>query len=166
MGEYHAFCRQTIGMRRDCHRVTGIPHRVRSLLVGEDEDYIRFLHLVSFNRQDRSDRQSYQNHDFGDSENVLYFLSPSGGILDPLTIAEASKTVLELADEHPGERPVCTVLYIHSPVDHYAGVLGAIKRDDMSCGRVSVVAPESFVKEELSENELAGNVMGRRGTLG
>lgn len=85
-------------------------------------------------------------------------------IIDPLTSAESAAAALALANEHLGERPVSAVLYTHSHVDHFAGVLGVITAEDAASNRVPVVAPEHFVDEALSENVLLGNAMGRRAT--
>lgn len=85
-------------------------------------------------------------------------------IVDPLTSSEASRAALMLANTHLGSRPVVAVLITHSHVDHFGGVLGVVDPDDVSAGRVVVIAPDYFVNEALSENVLAGNVMNRRAT--
>jgi len=85
-------------------------------------------------------------------------------IIDPLTSSEASRAGLKLANKHLGERPVVAVIHTHSHADHFAGVLGVINQEDVESGKVLVIAPEHFVKESLSENVLAGNVMTRRST--
>lgn len=85
-------------------------------------------------------------------------------IIDPLTSSEASRAGLDLANKHLGERPVIAVIHTHSHADHFAGVLGVVKQEDVESGKVLVIAPEEFVKESLSENVLAGNVMTRRST--
>jgi alkyl sulfatase BDS1-like metallo-beta-lactamase superfamily hydrolase len=85
-------------------------------------------------------------------------------VIDPLTSAESSKAALDLANEHLGQRRVTTVIYTHSHIDHFGGVLGVIGPDDVAEGRVAVIAPDRFVTESLSENVLAGNVMQRRAT--
>lgn len=85
-------------------------------------------------------------------------------IIDPLTSAESSKAALELANKHLGERPVAGLIYTHSHVDHFAGVLGVIDPNDAASGKVAVIAPDHFVKEALSETVMAGNVMQRRAT--
>ena len=41
-------------------------------------------------------------------------------------------------------------------------VLGVINPEDVTSGKVAVIAPDQFVKAALSENVLAGNVMRRR----
>jgi linear primary-alkylsulfatase len=85
-------------------------------------------------------------------------------VIDPLTSAESSKAALDLANQHLGKRPVVGLIYTHSHADHFAGVLGVIDPDDGAAGKVAVIAPAYFVKEALSENVLAGNVMQRRAT--
>jgi len=85
-------------------------------------------------------------------------------VIDPLTSAESSRAALDLANKHLGDRPVVAVIYTHSHVDHFAGVLGVISQDDVVDGKVAVIAPDQFVKASLSEAVLAGNVMRRRAT--
>lgn len=85
-------------------------------------------------------------------------------IIDPLTSAESSRAALDLADKHLGQRPVKAIIFTHSHVDHFGGVLGVTGPDDVAAGRIGVIAPERFVEAALSENVLAGNVMRRRAT--
>jgi alkyl sulfatase BDS1-like metallo-beta-lactamase superfamily hydrolase len=85
-------------------------------------------------------------------------------IIDPLTSSETARAGLELANQHLGERPVTGVIHTHSHVDHFAGVLGVITHEQAASGEVPVLAPKDYVQEALSENVLAGNVMGRRAT--
>jgi alkyl sulfatase BDS1-like metallo-beta-lactamase superfamily hydrolase len=85
-------------------------------------------------------------------------------VIDPLTSAESSKAALDIANKHLGERPVTGVLITHSHVDHFGGILGVVSADDVAAGRIPIIAPEHFVQEALSENVVAGNVMGRRAT--
>jgi alkyl sulfatase BDS1-like metallo-beta-lactamase superfamily hydrolase len=85
-------------------------------------------------------------------------------VVDPLTSTEASRAALDLANTHLGERPVTAVIYTHSHADHFAGALGVVDPADAQSGKVTVIAPEHFVDEALSENVLAGNVMNRRAT--
>jgi alkyl sulfatase BDS1-like metallo-beta-lactamase superfamily hydrolase len=59
---------------------------------------------------------------------------------------------------------VVAVIITHSHADHFAGVQGVVSAEDAGSRRVAVIAPEGFVKEALSENVLAGNVMNRRAT--
>ena len=53
------------------------------------------------------------------------------------------------------------VIYTHSHVDHWGGVLGVIS-EDYNGGTVPVYAPEGFLDAASKENVYAGNVMGRR----
>ncbi|MFT6752472.1 MAG: alkyl sulfatase BDS1-like metallo-beta-lactamase superfamily hydrolase, partial [Candidatus Azotimanducaceae bacterium] len=106
----------------------------------------------------------YQIRSF-DIANMTLIRGETGWIIiDPLTSSETSRTGLALANKHLGERPVIAVIHTHSHADHFAGILGVITQEDAESGKVMVIAPEEFVKESLSENVLAGNVMNRRAT--
>ena len=83
-------------------------------------------------------------------------------IIDPLTSSESSKAALDLANQHLGKRPVKGVIYTHSHADHFAGALGVVDPENAVSGKVAVIAPQHFIKEALSENVVAGNVMQRR----
>lgn len=106
----------------------------------------------------------YQVRSF-DIANMTLIRGESGWIIvDPLTCNEAAAAALALANAHLGEREVVAVIHTHSHVDHFAGVLGVVRAEDVVSGKVAVLAPEHFVDEALSENVLAGNAMGRRAT--
>jgi alkyl sulfatase BDS1-like metallo-beta-lactamase superfamily hydrolase len=83
-------------------------------------------------------------------------------VIDPLTSSESSRAALDLAGQHLGKPPVRAVIFTHSHADHFAGVLGVVSPEEISAGKVTVLAPEGFTQAALSENLLAGNVMRRR----
>lgn len=106
----------------------------------------------------------YQVRSF-DIANMTLIRGETGWIVvDPLTSSETSRAALALANRHLGERPVVAVIHTHSHADHFAGVLGVVTPEQVASGAVTVVAPEHYVDESLSENVLAGNVMNRRAT--
>jgi alkyl sulfatase BDS1-like metallo-beta-lactamase superfamily hydrolase len=76
-----------------------------------------------------------------------------------------ARTVWEkLVVPHLGSRPVTAMIYTHSHVDHYGGVRGIVRQEDVDAGRVLVLAPAGFTDAAVSENVMAGNVMSRRAT--
>ncbi|WP_079185212.1 alkyl/aryl-sulfatase [Streptomyces uncialis] len=81
-------------------------------------------------------------------------------VVDPLVSAECSAAGLALYRAHLGDRPVTGVVYTHSHLDHFGGVLGVISAAD----DVPIVAPEGFLAHSVSENVFAGTAMLRRGT--
>ncbi|MGA9925253.1 MAG: alkyl sulfatase dimerization domain-containing protein [Isosphaeraceae bacterium] len=83
-------------------------------------------------------------------------------VIDPLISAEVARAGLELYYQHRPRKPVVAVIYTHSHVDHYGGVKGVVSEDEVRSGRVTVLAPEGFLEEAVSENVFAGNAMGRR----
>ena len=83
-------------------------------------------------------------------------------VIDPLTTAETARAALALANATLGERPVTAVIYTHSHVDHFGGVLGVTTAEDVARGAVRIVAPEGFLAEAVSENSHAGPIMFRR----
>jgi alkyl sulfatase BDS1-like metallo-beta-lactamase superfamily hydrolase len=105
----------------------------------------------------------YQVRGF-DISTVTFIEGETGYIvIDPLTSAQPARTALELMRAHRGERPVSAVIYTHSHVDHYGGILGVASPEEIEAG-LPIIAPEGFLKEAVSENVLAGNAMSRRAT--
>ncbi|WP_439545960.1 alkyl/aryl-sulfatase [Sandarakinorhabdus sp.] len=83
-------------------------------------------------------------------------------IVDPLTGAEAARAALALVTEKLGQRPVVAVIYTHSHVDHFGGVLGVTSAADVAAGKTAIIAPEGFLEHAISENVIAGPAMLRR----
>ncbi|MFJ6568845.1 alkyl/aryl-sulfatase [Streptomyces sp. NPDC091292] len=86
-------------------------------------------------------------------------------VVDPLVSRECAAAALALYRAHReerGERPVTAVLFTHSHIDHFGGVLGVLP-DDGASDPVPVVAPEGFMENSVAENVYAGTAMLRRG---
>ena len=83
-------------------------------------------------------------------------------VIDPMTTAEVARAGLELYYAHRPEKPVVCVIYSHSHVDHYGGVMGVTSSEAVAQGKVAVIAPDQFMEELSGENVLAGNAMMRR----
>ena len=98
-----------------------------------------------------------------DISNITFIKGTEGWvIIDPLTTSFTARACLDLANATLGERPVTAVIYTHSHVDHYGGILGVTTAEDVDQGRVRVLAPEGFMREAVAENLIAGPVMARR----
>lgn len=97
-----------------------------------------------------------------DLSNISFIEGDSGVIVvDPLLSTETAAAALALYREHRGDRPVTAVLYTHSHVDHFGGVLGVVGRDT----DVPILAPAGFLEHAVSENVHAGPAMARRSIL-
>ena len=81
-------------------------------------------------------------------------------VIDPLVSAEFQPGLELSISAAPGAG--CRLIYAHSHVDHYGGVEGVVSEDEVGSGKVTVLAPEGFLEEAVSENVFAGNAMGRR----
>lgn len=98
-----------------------------------------------------------------DLSNITFIAGDDGWlIIDPLTTTATAAACLKLANDTLGERPVTSVIYTHSHVDHYGGVLGVTSAEDVAAGNVRIVAPDKFMHEIVSENAIAGPIMARR----
>ena len=83
-------------------------------------------------------------------------------VVDPLISVETAAAGLALYREHRGDRPVTAVIYNHSHVDHFGGVRGVVSEEEVSSGRVPIIAPADFLEHAISENVFAGTAMARR----
>ncbi|MFM5950885.1 MAG: alkyl/aryl-sulfatase [Novosphingobium sp.] len=100
-----------------------------------------------------------------DVSNMTLIRGETGWIVvDPLTTRETAAAALELANSKLGARPVIAVIYSHSHGDHYGGVRGIVNEADVKAGKVTIIAPDFFMKETASESVMAGAAMGRRAT--
>ncbi|MFZ0226996.1 MAG: alkyl sulfatase dimerization domain-containing protein, partial [Mycobacterium sp.] len=77
---------------------------------------------------------------------------------------EVAAAALQLYRRHRGDRPVVAVIYTHSHVDHFGGVLGVTSQAEVDAGTVAVLAPEGFTEHVVQENVYAGTAMTRRAT--
>lgn len=107
----------------------------------------------------------YQVRGF-DLANMTLVKGDDGWILfDVLLTSETASAALALANEHLGERPVKAVVYSHSHIDHFGGVLGVASEEQVSNGEIVIIAPSGFMEEAVSENVYAGTAMSRRAVL-
>lgn len=107
----------------------------------------------------------YQVRGF-DLSNVTFVETDTGIIvIDPLVSTEVAAAALTLYRAHrDADRPVVAVIYTHSHVDHFGGVLGVTSQADVDAGAVAVLAPEGFIEHAVQENVYAGPAMARRAT--
>lgn len=100
-----------------------------------------------------------------DLSNITFIAGDRGWVVvDPLTTSETAAAALALANAVLGDRPVTAVIYSHSHIDHFGGVLGVVDRAAVERGEVPIYAPEGFMEAAVSENVVAGTVMTRRAT--
>ena len=101
-----------------------------------------------------------------DLSNITFIEGDTGIIvIDPLVSTEVAAAALGLYRNHRGgDRRVVAVIYTHSHVDHFGGVLGVTSQTDVDAGRVEVLAPEGFTAHAIQENVYAGPAMTRRAT--
>lgn len=98
-----------------------------------------------------------------DLSNVSFVEGDTGVIvIDPLISEETAAAALALYREHRGDRPVVAVIFSHSHVDHFGGVLAVTDHAAVASGDVQVIAPEGLVGHSVAENVYAGTAMTRR----
>ncbi|MFT5483012.1 MAG: alkyl sulfatase BDS1-like metallo-beta-lactamase superfamily hydrolase [Halieaceae bacterium] len=97
-----------------------------------------------------------------DLSNMTLIDSDSGWIVvDPLTARETTAAPMAFSRKQLGDKAVTAIIFIHSHVDHFGGVLGVIEGGNSATDWVPVIAPEGFMEEATSENIIVGNTMGR-----
>ncbi|MGV9798489.1 alkyl/aryl-sulfatase [Mycobacterium sp. NPDC003449] len=98
-----------------------------------------------------------------DLSNISFIEGDTGVIvIDPLISTETAAAALALYRAHRGDRAVRAVIYTHSHVDHFGGVLGVTSQAEVDAGTVAIVAPEHFTDHAVQENVYAGTAMARR----
>ena len=98
-----------------------------------------------------------------DLSNISFIEGDTGIIvIDPLVSTETAAAALALYRTHRGDRPVVAVIYTHSHVDHFGGVLGVTSQAEVDAGKVAIIAPEGFTEHAVQENVYAGTAMARR----
>ena len=84
-------------------------------------------------------------------------------VIDPLVSRQTAQAALNLYRQRLNSSlPVKAVIYTHSHIDHYGGVLGVVTPEEVQSGAVDIYAPDGFLDHAVSENAFAGNAMGRR----
>ncbi len=83
-------------------------------------------------------------------------------VIDPLVSCETAAAALALYRSVRGDRPVTSLIYTHSHIDHFGGAAGVVPDGD--AGDIPIVAPEHFTEHAVSENLQAGAAMSRRAT--
>jgi len=79
-------------------------------------------------------------------------------VVDPLTTKETAAAAIAFAREHLGDKPVSAIVFTHSHIDHFGGVLSVLGAGE----NTEIVAPFGFMEEATSENVIAGTTMSRR----
>ena len=101
----------------------------------------------------------YQVRGF-DLSNMTLVESDRGVIvIDPLVSQETAAAAIAVYRLHRGDRAVTAVIYTHSHLDHFGGVLGVVQAGT----DVPIIAPDHFLENAVSENVYAGTAMLRRG---
>ena len=110
------------------------------------------------------DEDIYQLRGF-DLANSTLIKSDNGWILvDPLTTMETTKFAMDFAELHLGKINLTGVIFTHSHMDHFGGVLSLINSQQAAANNVPIIAPVGFMAEATSENIIAGPAMTRRGS--
>ena len=109
------------------------------------------------------DEGIYQLRGF-DLANTTLIKGQSGWIVvDPLTTLETTKSAMAFAEQHLGEINLSAVIFTHSHIDHFGGVLSLIDAQQAAENNIPIIAPSGFMHEAVSENIVAGPAMMRRG---
>ncbi len=83
-------------------------------------------------------------------------------ILDPLTTKETAARAIAFARKHLENKPIVAIIFSHSHIDHFGGVLGVMSPEEAAMHKVRIIAPQGFLEAATSENIIAGIAMGRR----
>ena len=104
----------------------------------------------------------YQLRGFDISNMTLIEGNTGWIVVDPLICRESAQAAIDFARKHLGDKPVSAIIFTHSHVDHFGGVLGVVSAEDAAKRKIPVIAPDGFLEESISENVFVGNAIGRR----
>lgn len=101
-----------------------------------------------------------------DLSNMTIIEGESGWIIvDPLTARETAAAAIAFARRHLHARPIVAMIFTHSHIDHFGGVLGVLTSEGIEVENIRIIAPQGFMEEATSENIIAGTAMSRRAML-
>ncbi|MCH9653275.1 MAG: MBL fold metallo-hydrolase [Planctomycetes bacterium] len=104
----------------------------------------------------------YQVRGF-DLANITFVKGKTGWIIfDTGMSPETARAAYKLVTKHLGKREIVAVVHSHTHADHWGGVRGLIKEEDVRSGKIPIIVPGNFQKHVVSENVYAGNAMNRR----
>ncbi|MCX8124958.1 MAG: MBL fold metallo-hydrolase [Spirochaetes bacterium] len=84
-------------------------------------------------------------------------------VVDTLTTKETAKAAFDFFKTHiHKQKPIKAIIFTHSHIDHFGGVLGVITEKELKSNHIQVIAPNGFMEEAFSENILLANAMARR----
>ncbi|MEJ5362236.1 MAG: alkyl sulfatase dimerization domain-containing protein [Spirochaetota bacterium] len=107
-------------------------------------------------------RGIYQIRGF-DIANITIIEGKTGWIVvDTLTTKETARAAFDFFEKNVKKKPIVAIIFTHSHIDHFGGVLGIITENDVKLKKIKVIAPKGFMEEAFSENILLANAMARR----
>lgn len=84
-------------------------------------------------------------------------------VVDTLTTKETAWAAFDFFKTHVHKhKPIKAIIFTHSHVDHFGGVLGVVTEKELKTKQIQVIAPKGFMEEGFSENILLANAMARR----
>ena len=85
----------------------------------------------------------------------MLFRSSGWIIIDTMTSKETARYAYDFAMQHlakryPNTTNVSAILFTHSHVDHFGGVLGIVSQQDIERKKIPIIAPAGFIEEATS----------------
>jgi alkyl sulfatase BDS1-like metallo-beta-lactamase superfamily hydrolase len=107
-------------------------------------------------------RGIYQIRGF-DLANLTLIKSQNGYIaIDPLGSVETAKAAIKFAEKSLGDIKIAAIVVTHSHWDHFGGIGALTNQADIDNGLITLVVPDKFTQELVSENIFVGAAMNRR----
>jgi len=104
----------------------------------------------------------YQVRGFGVANMSLIKGDTGYIVVDPLGAKENAAVAIEFARQHLGDFKLSAIIFTHSHVDHFAGVLGLVSAEEAKQSQLPIIGPLGFIEASTKENIVAGPAMGRR----
>ena len=75
-------------------------------------------------------------------------------VVDPMTTMETTAAAFELAKKHLDPKPVVAIIHTHSHIGHYGGILSIVSPEDVTSGKVRIIAPGGIWKRPFPKTLL------------
>ena len=100
----------------------------------------------------------YQLRGF-DLSNMTLIKGDSGWIVvDAMTSKETARYAFDFAMKHlakryPDTTNISAIIFTHSHIDHFGGVLGIISQEEIAKKNIPIIAPGGFMEEATRSND-------------
>ena len=83
-------------------------------------------------------------------------------VFDPLISCECARAAMDLIRKNLGERPVSAIVISHPHTDHFGGIKGIGKEEEIQEGKIPLIVPHGYMHHAVKENCYTFRAVARR----